>query len=115
MDDKEIIDSYWARDEEAIKETSSKYGRLCTYIANNILSSHEDSEECVNDTYLAAWNAIPSQRPNRFSVFGSRIARNLALKKYEYITAEKRNVFIRRYWYFDSIETICGLYCYCNL
>lgn len=154
MDDKEIIDLYWARDEEAIKKTSSKYGRLCTYIANNILSSHEDSEECVNDTYLAVWNAIPSQRPNRFSVFVSRIARNLALKKYEYITAEKRNpsaatsieelgdcvsgtdnieiemekkhientinhflrkqsdekrnVFIRRYWYFDSIETICG-------
>ena len=50
MDDKKIVDLYWERDEDAIKETSSKYGRLCTYIANNILSNHEDSEECVNDT-----------------------------------------------------------------
>lgn len=153
MDDEKIIGLYWARDEDAIKETSSKYGRLCNFIANNILSNHEDSEECVNDTYFAVWNAIPTQHPSRFSVFVSRITRNLALKRYEYISAakrnpsavtsldelgdcvsgtdnieseiekkhvetaigqflwrqsdEKRNVFIRRYWYFDSIESIC--------
>ena len=91
MDDKKIVDLYWERDEDAIKETSVKYGRLCTYIANNILSNYEDSEECVNDTYLAVWNVIPKQRPNKLSVFISRITRNLALKKYEYISAAKRN------------------------
>lgn len=89
MDDKRIIDLYWARDEEAIRETSLKYGRLCTYIAKNILASREDCEECVNDTYLAVWNAIPVQRPGRFSAFVSKITRNLALKKYEYVTAAK--------------------------
>ena len=91
MDDKEIIELYWERDEGAIKETSLKYGKLCTYIANNILSNYEDSEECVNDTWLAVWNAIPTQRPERFSAFVSKITRNLALKKYEYISAAKRN------------------------
>lgn len=154
MDDNKIIELYWERREDAIKETSLKYGGLCTHIAGNILSSHEDSEECVNDTYFALWNAIPSQKPSIFSAFIGRITRNLALKKYEYISAakrnpavvtsfeelsdcvsgtdnvesevesrqienmistflwrqgeEKRNVFIRRYWYFDSIETICS-------
>ena len=153
MDDNRIIELYWERKEEAIKETSLKYGGLCTYIARNILSSYEDSEECVNDTYFAVWNAIPNERPNRFSAFISRITRNLALKKYDYISAakrnpaaitsleelgdcvsgtesveseiekrhientidkflwqqgeEKRNIFIKRYWYFDSIESIC--------
>ena len=153
MDDQTLVDLYWARDEEAIKETSAKYGRLCRYIANNILGNAEDCEECLNDTYFAAWNTIPVQRPNRFSVFISRITRNLALKKWEYLSAakrnpsaiisldelgdcvsgrfsieseieskhiestidtflweqgyEKRNIFIRRYWYFDSIESIC--------
>lgn len=107
MDDKQIIELYWARDEEAIRITSSKYGRLCAHIANNILRDHEDSAECVNDTYLAVWNAIPTQRPNRLSVFLSRVTRNLALKKYDYLHAAKRDVFLRRYWYFDPIETIC--------
>lgn len=153
MEDDKIVELYWERKEEAIRETSLKYGRLCTYVAQNILSSREDSEECVNDTYFAVWNAIPDQRPNRFSAFISRITRNLALKKYEYLSAAKRNpaaiasleelgdcvsgtespeaemesrrtstaierflwrqdeekrtIFIRRYWYFDSIENIC--------
>ena len=153
MDDDKIIELYWEREENAIKETSLKYGRLCTYIARNILSNCEDSEECVNDTYLAVWNVIPDARPKRFSAFISRITRNLALKKFEYISAakrnpatitsleelgdcisgvdsvesevekrrientidrflweqneERRNIFIRRYWYFDSIDNIC--------
>lgn len=91
MDDNKIVELYWERREEAIKETALKYGRLCTHIAKNILLSCEDSEECVNDTYFAVWNAIPNERPNRFSAFISRITRNLALKKYEYISAAKRN------------------------
>lgn len=153
MDDNKIIELYWARLEDAIRETSVKYGKLCRFIADNILASREDSEECVNDTYLGLWNAIPPERPVRFSVFVSRVARNQALKKYEYLSAakrnpeavcsldelgecvsgkddietelenrrieqaiddflwqlseEKRNVFLRRYWYFESIEGIC--------
>ena len=84
MDDKQILDLYWERSEAAISETSKKYGKYCRYIAFNILHNDEDSEECVNDTYFAVWNAIPNERPNRFSAFISRITRNLALKKYEY-------------------------------
>lgn len=91
MEDEKIIGLYWDRNEDAIVETSSKYDKLCFLIANNILANHEDSEECVNDTYLGLWNAIPKQRPSRFSVFVSRITRNLALKKFEYLSAAKRN------------------------
>ena len=63
MEDKQIIELYWRRAEEAIQETAIKYGRLCQYIAQNILSSPEDSEECVNDAWLGLWNAIPPKRP----------------------------------------------------
>lgn len=91
MDDQKLIELYWMRDEDAIRETAVKYGKLCTYIAKNILKNIEDCEECVNDAYLAVWNAIPTQRPNRFAAFISRITRNLALKKYEYLSADKRN------------------------
>lgn len=91
MEDQTLIDLYWSRDEAAIAQTAAKYGRLCSYIAGNILKSPEDCEECVNDSYLAVWNAIPTQRPERFSVFLSRITRNLALKRWEYLSAGKRN------------------------
>ena len=90
MDDSRIIELYWLRSEEAIAETDLKYGRLCRYIAKNILANHEDSEECVNDTYLGAWNAVPPQKPHVFSAFLGRITRNLALKKHEYLSAAKR-------------------------
>jgi len=91
MDDSKIIELYWERSEDAITETDIKYGRLCRHIVKNILRSRQDEEECVNDTYLGIWNTIPPQRPNVFSAFVGRIARNQALKKYEYVTAEKRN------------------------
>lgn len=91
MDDEKILDLYWARNEDAIRETSSKYGNLCSYIAGNILVSPEDREECVNDTWLGAWNAIPPHRPSRFSLFLGKITRNLALKKLTYRSAAKRN------------------------
>ncbi|MBR7081860.1 MAG: sigma-70 family RNA polymerase sigma factor [Oscillospiraceae bacterium] len=152
MDDREIIQLYRDRNEGAIRETSLKYGRLCSFIANNILKNHEDCEEVVNDTYLALWNSIPPKNPDRFSVFTGKIARNLALKKYEYNSAskrnpeavcaleeleecvsgkdypeneienkriemaiseflreqeeEKRNIFVLRYWYFESVRNI---------
>ncbi len=153
MDDNKIVELFWERDEEAIRATSLKYGKLCFHIASNILASKEDSEECVNDTYLGAWNTIPPQRPRYFSVFISKITRNLALKRCEYLSAAKRNpnalssldelddcisgreyvenelenrriekainnfldgldkekrgIFLCRYWYFESIESIC--------
>lgn len=66
VDDKKIIELYWERKEIAITETSLKYGKLCTHVARNILSSYEDSEECVNDTYFAVWNAIPDKNLKYF-------------------------------------------------
>ena len=90
MDDKQIIDLYWERSEKAISETDSKYGSYFRYIAHNILHNYEDTEECVNDTYLRAWNIMPPQRPNRLAVFLGKITRNLSLNRYEARYAEKR-------------------------
>lgn len=90
MDDQEIIDLYWARAETAISATDEKYGRYCRYIAYNILQSEEDSEECVNDAYLRAWNAMPPQRPDRLSAFLAKLTRNLALDRYRYNNRDKR-------------------------
>ena len=90
MDDSKIIELYMDRSEQAISETSKKYGRYCHYIAYNILHNDEDSEECVNDPYLRTWNAIPPKRPNRLQTFLGRITRNLSLNKWEKLSAEKR-------------------------
>ena len=79
MNDYEIIELYNARSEKAIDETDKKYGRHCRNTAYNILHDREDSEECVNDTYLKVWNVIPPQRPARFGAFIMRIVRNLAV------------------------------------
>ncbi len=155
MDDNEIIELYFKRDERSITETGSKYGKLCYKIAYNILSNNEDSEECVNDTYVGLWNTIPPTRPTNFMAFVCKIARNLSLKKLEFLKRKKRcadipvsldelagvlpderyspgmsdenigeiidkflrsqkesvrNVFIRRYFFFDSIEEISERY-----
>ncbi len=90
MDDSRIIDLYWARSEEAIHQTSRKYGPYCRTIAWNILQDREDSEECVNDTWLQAWNAMPPQRPSLLRAFLGKITRNLALDKYRFYGAQKR-------------------------
>lgn len=155
MDDSKIIELYFARNEQAIRETASKYGKLCHSIAYNILNNHEDSEECVNDTYAGVWNAIPPTRPNNLMAFVCKIARNLSLKRLEFMKREKRsasilisleeleavlpderyapnvsdeevgkliseflytqkeevrNVFIRKYYFFDSIGEIAERY-----
>ena len=155
MDDLEIIELYFQRDEQAIKETDARYGKLCRSIAFNILNNREDSEECVNDTYIAVWNAIPPTRPKSFTSFICKIARNLSLKRLEFMKREKRsaevimsldelttvladesyspdfsdenvgkliskflrtqkedtrNIFIRRYYFFDSIADISSRY-----
>ena len=152
MDDEKIVDLYWERSELAIAETSIKYGKYCRTIALNILSNHLDAQECENDTYIAAWNAIPPTRPIKLLAFLGRLTRNIALDRYDYNAAKKRNgkfnillseleecipsannvemqyesgqvsmaisdflrsidseirvVFIRRYWYSDSLKDI---------
>ena len=90
MDDSAIIDLYWARDERALEHTNLKYGKLCRTVAFNILHSMEDAEECVNDTWMRAWNAMPPNRPSVLSAFLSRITRNLALDTYKAAKADKR-------------------------
>lgn len=90
MQDHDIIELYFARDERAIAVTAAQYGGYCHSIAMNILSCESDAEECVNDTWLRAWNAIPPTRPNALRVFVGKITRNLALDRYRARTAEKR-------------------------
>ncbi len=157
MDDMTVIELYFARDRDAIKETDKKYGRLCHSIASNILGNQEDAEECVNDTYLCLWNLIPPTRPSNFTAFICKITRNLSLKRLEYNHAQKRTpnitvsfdelsevlsdeklspyiesedigrriseflrtksptvrkVFIRKYWFFDTVEEIAKTYAF---
>lgn len=91
MEDKQIVDLYFARAEAAISETQKKYGRYCHYIAYNILYFDQDAEECVNDTYIKAWNAMPPHRPTQLSAFLGKITRNTALDRYAYMKAQKRS------------------------
>lgn len=90
MDDRMIVDLYWERSETAISETEKKYGKYCHTIAYRILHSKEDAEECVNDTYSAAWEAMPPHKPNRLSTFLGKLTRNIALNRYLHDHAEKR-------------------------
>ena len=154
MTDQTIVDLFWQRSEDAIRNTSQKYGRYLTKIAMNILNHYEESEECVSDTYLAAWKQIPPDRPQKLLPYLGRITRCLALNRYDYLTAQKRNaeftvqlseleecltgmdspekqyesgevasaissflrmqnpdirnIFIRRYWFSDSIAEIAS-------
>ncbi len=91
MEDKKIVDLYWLRSESAISETKIKYGRYCYTVAHNILCNNEDSEECVNDTYLRAWNSMPEHRPSVLKTFLGKITRNLALNRYKTLSTDKRN------------------------
>ena len=91
MEDSKIIELYWSRSEQAIAETESKYGKYCHRIAFNILYSEEDAEECVNDTYLRAWEAMPPHRPQILSSFLGKITRNLSLDRYDALRAKKRS------------------------
>lgn len=157
MNDKDIIQLYFDRDQKALSATAKKYGKYCTSIAKNILGNNEDAEECVNDTYLNVWNSIPPTRPTRFSAFLGKITRNLAFNMYKHahvmkrgkgevtlvldelaecvsgledveqeinrqeliteinsflstLAPKKRNIFICRYWYSDSISSIAKRY-----
>lgn len=157
MKDNAIIELFFARDERAIKITAEKYGNYCNAIAGNILNNREDAEECVNDTYLRAWNSIPPHRPLVLKTYLGKLTRNLAFDLYKKRTAEKRGggeisavldelaeciagendpakefdkvelqetiniflgtlskekcaVFVRRYWYVESIPEIAERY-----
>ncbi len=155
MNDFDIIELYFARNEQAIRETDVKYGRLCNRLAYNILNNNEDSEECVNDAYVGVWNAIPPTRPNNFKAFLCKIVRNLSLKRFTKLSAQKRSrdmqvsfdelsevlsdenipdgigeetlgemindflrmekeetrmVFVRKYFFFDSVSDIASRY-----
>lgn len=155
MDDSLIIELYFSRNEQAIKETNEKYGKLCHSIAHNILNNKEDTEECVNDTYLTLWNTIPPTRPENLLSYVCKIVRNISYDKLDFTLCDKRsknvtvslseleailsndeictdistedlgklisnflrdqkedvrNVFIRKYFFFDSIGDIASRY-----
>ena len=91
MTDTEIINLFFERSEQAITELAQKHGSAVARVARNILGNEQDTEECVNDTYLGTWNAIPPHKPSPLRTFVCKIARNLATMKYHSNTAEKRN------------------------
>lgn len=154
MEDEKIVGLFWQRSEEAIVETQAKYGKLCHSVAYGVLKNNEDSEECVNDTYVRTWNSIPSDQPEHLGAYVSKITRHLAIDKYRMNTAAKRSaatvsifdelsealpdvagdgmadrmvirdtlnrfitsltpenrmIFMRRYWYCDSIRSIASM------
>lgn len=91
MEDSQIIALFFARDQQAISELDSKYGRVCHKLSYQILNNLLDAEECVNDAYLGTWNAIPPKRPDPLLTFLCKIVRNLSIKRYHANTAMKRN------------------------
>ena len=91
LEDSKIIELFFARAEQAIVELSEKYGTVCGRIARNILKNDLDAEECVNDTYLAAWNTIPPQKPNPLRTYIFRIVRNISIARYHANASVKRN------------------------
>ena len=90
MEDKQIIELYFERNEQAIRETENQYGSFCLRIAMNILSIREDAEECVNDTYYSVWKQIPPTVPVSFRAFLGRITRNLSISRFRAMRAKKR-------------------------
>lgn len=90
MEDSRIVELYWQKNTDAIKESNRKYGAYCFAIADNILHNKEDSEECVNDTWLNAWNAIPPQKPAKLRMFLAKITRNLSFNRFNALSAKKR-------------------------
>lgn len=90
MEDNKIVDLYWARNEEAILESDRKYGRMLAALSYSLLSSHQDAEECVNDTYLDAWGAMPTARPTYLGAFLSKITRRISIDRFRAEHREKR-------------------------
>lgn len=93
MNDERIIELFFERSEQAIKELDGKYGKVFHSLSFGILNNHQDAEECVNDSYFGTWNAIPPAKPNSLLAFVCKIVRNISLKRYEKNTAIKRNSY----------------------
>lgn len=91
MEDAEIVNLYWARSERAVSETAAKYGRMLQALSESILHSREDAEECVNDSYVRAWNSMPENRPEYLGGYMAKITRNLSLTRFESRRAAKRS------------------------
>ena len=98
IDDKKIIELYFERNQQAIKKTDIEYGKLCHKIAYNVLNNRQDSEECVNDTYLGVWNRIPPARPGNFKSYISTIVRNISIDKFRKLKAQKRSANMVMAW-----------------
>lgn len=109
MDDREIIDLFFERSEQAVTELSTKYGSRLRGIAANILRDANEAEECENDTYMSIWNSIPPKRPESLAAYACRIARNKAIKRYRAKNAQKRNS-----QYDLSLEELEGCLCRSN-
>lgn len=90
MDDSAIVELFWARDEAAIRQSDVKYGRMLNGISYSLLSSREDAEECVSDTYLAAWNSMPTDRPDYLGAYLSKIIRRISINRYRSAHRQKR-------------------------
>ncbi len=90
MQDSQILDLYFARNEKAIEISRQKFGRYCHCVAHNILHNEQDSEECVNETWLRAWNVIPPQKPSKLKFYFAKITRNLSFDRYRKNTTLKR-------------------------
>lgn len=103
MNDAEIIDLFWARSESAITELGKKYDRLARSVAMNILHNRQDTEECMNDSYLGMWNSLPPEKPQVLPAFFTAITRNLALKLYRYRHASKRNAIMEELTEFVAV------------
>ena len=91
MQENQILDLYFARDEQAIAVCEKQYGAACMRLSMSILHSEPDAEECVNDTWLKAWNAIPPKRPSPLRAFLLRITRNLSINRLRYLHGECRD------------------------
>lgn len=90
MNDSKIVDLFFERSEKAIVELSNKYGSVCLKVSMNVLNNHQDAEECVNDSYLGVWNAIPPEKPNPLLAFVCRIVRNISINRYKKNNAQRR-------------------------
>ena len=90
MKDQEIVGLYWDRNEDAIHQTQMKYGAYLAKVSYNILADFEDSKECVNDTYLAAWNSMPTNKPNNLATYLGKITRQISIDVFRKKHREKR-------------------------
>ena len=91
IDDEKIIDLFFKRSEQGIRELDIKYGKICHNLSYNIVNNRQDAEECVNDAYFGAWKAMPPAKPNPLLTYLLKIVRNLSLKRYWQKGAAKRN------------------------